>query len=108
MSQNNIVVTQLAQLGFADRIVQETQGNAEAARQAAQQAAPEALKQQKEAVAGTEDTEKSRKLKSEKDGGGGKSDFPGNRRHGKGGAPPEEQESAPENPWAGNILNLKV
>lgn len=108
MSQTNIVVMQLAQLGYADRIAQETQGNAEAARQAAQQAAPEALKQQKDAVAATEDTEKSRKLKSEKDDSGGKNDSPDSRRQGKGGAPPEETESQPESPWAGNILNLKV
>jgi len=107
MSQN-IVATQLAQLGFADRIAQETQGNAEAARQAAQQAAPEALKQQKDAVAATEDSEKTRKLKSEKDGEGGRNDSPGNRRHRKGDASPEEAESTPDSPWAGNILNLKV
>lgn len=109
MSQTNIVVTQLAQLGFADRIAHEAQGHPEIARQAAQEAATEALKQQKESVAGTEETGKSRKLKSEKDGEGGGKDASGQqKRQRQGEPPPEEPENSATSPWAGNILNLKV
>lgn len=107
MSQTNIVVTQLAQLGFADRIAQETQGNLEAARQAAQQAAPEALKKQKDSVEKPEDAESARAVKAEKDGKGGQGDSE-RKRHRKGESPPEETDSPAGSPWAGNIVNLKV
>lgn len=108
MSQTNIAITQLAQLGFADKVAQETQGNSEAMRQTAQQVAADILKQQKDSIEETQPSEKGRKLKSEKDGqeGGGGARDKGQRR--KGEPPPEEAESAPGTPWAGNILNLKV
>ncbi|MCC8193908.1 MAG: hypothetical protein LIP28_04610 [Deltaproteobacteria bacterium] len=107
MSQINIPVTQLAQLGYADRIAHEAQGQPEIARQTAQQAAPEALKQQKDAIAEPEKTAKNRALKSEKDGHGGGASGDTPRRRGE--PPPEEQpDSSPDTPWAGNIVNLKV
>lgn len=110
MSQTNIVITQLAQLGYADRIAHEAQGHPEIARQVAQQAAPEILKQQKDAVGETEDAEAARKLTSEKDGKGGQSGRDGSsgKRRRKGEPPSEETPSAPNTPWAGNILNLKI
>ena len=107
MSQINIPSTQLAQLGFAERIAHEIQGQAEIARQTAQQAAPEALKQQKDAVAGTEKSGKNRPLKSEKDGHGGQGAFEDARRQ-PGEALPDETEGSSNMPWAGNILNIKV
>ena len=108
MSQTNMVVTQLAQLGFADRIAHEAQGHPEIARQAAQQAAPEILKQQKDSVGETEDTEAARKLKSGKDRQGGRERRGGSsgKRRQENGTP--ESPSVPNTPWAGNILNLKV
>ena len=108
MSQINIPVTQLAQLGFADRIAHEAQGHPEVARQAAQQAAPEVLKQQKDTVVETQSSEAARKLKAEKDGKGGGQGDTGAKERRQGEPPPEEAESAPNTPWAGNILNLKV
>lgn len=109
MSQNHIAITQLAQLGFADKIAQESQGNAEAVRQAAQQAAPEALKQQKNSVPETNASEKGRKLKSEKDGresGGSGFRNTGQRRENR--PSPGGEEGANGSPWSGNILDLKV
>lgn len=108
MSQTNIAMTQLAQLGFADRMAHEAQGHPEIARQAAQQAAPEILKQQKDSVGETEDAEASRKVKAEKDSRRGGRDGSSGRRRRKGEPPPEDAPSAPGTPWAGNILNLKV
>lgn len=108
MGQTNIVITQLAQLGFADRIAQEAQGNAEAARQAAQQAAPEALKKRKDSIEKTEDAESSRAIKAEKDGKGGQGGATRKQRR-KGTPPPGEDAcSAADSPWSGNIVNLKV
>ncbi|CAK7063978.1 MAG: hypothetical protein DELT_01556 [Desulfovibrio sp.] len=107
MSQTNIPITQLAQLGLAERIAQEMQGHPEVVREAARQAAPEALKQQRESIEKTEDTSKSRNIKADKDGGNrGRS---GNDAKEKKKAPfADDTESAPETPWAGNILNVKV
>ena len=107
MSQINIPVTQLAQLGFADRIAHEAQGHPEIARQAAQQATPEVLKQQRDKVDEPQGSEASKALKSEKDGKGSQGGAGDNQRK-KGEPPPEETESASNSPWAGNILNLKV
>jgi hypothetical protein len=108
MSQINIPVTQLAQLGFADRMAHQAQEHPEVARQAAQQVAPEALRQQRDSVVATQDSEAARKLKAEKDGKGGGRGDSGKKSRRRGGSPPEETESAPDTPWAGNILNLKV
>lgn len=107
MSQTNIPITQLAQLGLAERIVQEAQGHPEVTREAAQQLAPQALKRQKDSVGETENTEASRSIKARKDGKGGRQDA---RRHGrrKGEPPPEESETGASTPWAGNIVNVKV
>ena len=107
MSQTNIAITQLAQLGFAERIAQEAQGHPEIARQAAQQIAPEALKQQKDTVGETENTQKSRSVKAEKDGKGNGGNA-GQERRRKGEPPPSEDEAAANSPWAGNIVNMKV
>ncbi len=107
MSQTNIAVTQLAQLGFADRIAQEAQGHPEVARQAAQQTAAETLKQQKDSVAKMEEPEAAKALKPEKDGKGGRGNS-GKQQRRKGEPPPEEAEGAAGTPWAGNIVNLKV
>jgi hypothetical protein len=108
MSQINIPVTQLAQLGFADRIAHEAQGHPEVARQVLQQAMPEVLKQQKDSIVATQDSEAARKLKAEKDGRDGKQGDSGAKGQRQGEPPPEEAESVPNTPWAGNILNLKV
>ena len=107
MSQTNIPIIQLAQLGFADRLALEAQ-HPELARQAAQQAAPEALKQQKDTIGETESTNKARALKPEKDGKGAGGEGDGKKRRRKGESLPEDVESTPDSPWAGNILNLKV
>ncbi len=107
MSQINIPVTQLAQLGFADRIAYEAQEHPEHARQAAQQAMPEVLRQQKDSVVESQNSEAMRKLKAEKDGKGGGQGESGKQNQRQGG-PPEDAESSPNTPWAGNIVNLKV
>ncbi len=107
MSQINIPVTQLAQLGFADRIA-EAQEHPELARQATQQAMPEVLKQQKDSVVETQNSEATRKLKAEKDGKDGGQGGAGKQNQRQGGTQPEEAESVPNTPWAGNILNVKV
>jgi hypothetical protein len=106
MSQTNIVMTQLAQLGLAERTAQEMQGHPEVTRQAAQQAAPEALKQLRESVVKTEDAESSRGIKAGKDGGKGRGGAREQKRR-KGAPSPEENEHSSA-PWAGNIVNLKV
>lgn len=105
MSQN-IAVTQLAQLGLAERIAQEMQGHPEVVREAARQATPDALKQQRASVEKTEDTARSRNVKAEKDGGN-KGQGGGERKKKK--APfADDTESTPDTPWAGNLLNIKV
>lgn len=107
MSQTNIAITQLAQLGLAERIAQEMQGHPEVTRQAAQHAASEALKQQKESIGKTEDTATSRSIKADKDGSGGnKGALQDGRR--KGEPPPEEGGAQSSAPWSGNIVNVKV
>lgn len=108
MSQTNIAVIQLAQLGFADRIAQEAQGQPEIARLTAEHAAAEALKKQKDTVAETEQSGASRMVKAKKDGGGADS----RRRERRQREPDSEQrewedDSSPS-PWAGNIVNMKV
>ena len=110
MSQTNMVVTQLAQLGFADRIAHEAQGHPEIARQAAQQAVPEILKQQKDSLGETEDAGATRRVKAGKDGQGGRGgrDRLSDERRRQNGPQAEGDPSAPNTPWAGNILNLKV
>ena len=107
MSQINIPSTQLAQLGFADRIAYENHGQAEIARQTAQLITPEALKQQRDMVSDSEKSEKNRALKSEEDGRGGQGTFGDQRRQQKGSSTGESEESSPS-PWSGNILNVKV
>lgn len=106
MSQTNIAITQLAQLGLTERIAQEMQGHPEILRESARQATPEALKQQRESVAKADNAEKSRKAQVGDEGGGGRSGHhPGEKRK----APfRDDAERAPETPWAGNILNIKV
>jgi len=107
MSQINIPSTQLAQLGFADRIAYENHGQTEIARQTAQLITPEVLKQQKDTVSGTEKSEKNRALKPEENGRGGQSAFGDSRRQQRD-SPAEEAEESSPSPWAGNILNVKV
>ena len=110
MSQTNIVITQLAQLGLAERVAQEMQSHPEVTRQAAQQAAPEVLKQQNDSVAKNEDAESSRKVRAKKDGGEGRENAQERKRR-KAARPPAESGVAGESvtaPWAGNIVNLKV
>ena len=107
MSQINIPSTQLAQLGFADRIVHETQGQAEIARQTTQLAMPEVLKQQRDTVVKSEKSEENRSVKPEKDGKGAQSSL-GDKQPRQGSASQEGAEASPSTPWAGNILNLKV
>lgn len=108
MSQTNIPITQLAQLGLAERIVQEAQAHPEVNRQAAQQAAPQELKKQRTSVEKTDDSKGSRSVKAEKDGrnpsGGGNA---GSGRK-NGSSPEEEAEGTAIAPWSGNIVNVKV
>lgn len=112
MSQTNIAITQLAQVGLAERIAQETQGHPEVLRQAAQQSAPQELKHQKDAVGETERSETPRGIKADKDGKGGRDGGKrgGKRGPGRGpdGGPDGDRDGAANTPWAGNILNLKV
>ena len=107
MSQTNIAITQLAQVGLAERIAQENQGHPEVSRQAAQQTAPQELKNQKDTVAQSEHSEETRGVKAEKDGrkGGGRRE---DKKRDTRSASPEEPQSVANTPWAGNILNLKV
>lgn len=108
MSQTNIPITQLAQLGLAERIVQEAQGHPEVAREAAQQMTPQALKQQKSTVGATEKAESARSLKAQKDGKGGRQGAGQDARRRGGEPPPEEDDAGASKPWAGNIVNVKV
>lgn len=107
MSQN-IAVTQLAQLGLAERFAQEAQGHPEVLREAARQTTPEALKQLRESVEKTENAAKSPKVKTEKDGGGKSRDENGKRKRKKAPGAGSAARSAPDSPWAGNLLNLTV
>lgn len=107
MSQTNIPITQLAQLGFAERIAHETQGHPEIARQMAEHASVQELKRQKESIAKTEDSEAARTIKADKDGGGAGRDA-GREKSRKNSPETPEEEPATPSPWAGNIVNLKV
>ena len=107
MSQTNIAITQLAQLGFADRIAQETQGHPEIARHTAEHAAIQELKRQKDTIAKTEDSEASRTIKARKEGGGSGKDARREKQRKSSPETPEEEPGTPS-PWAGNIVNLKV
>lgn len=106
MSQTNIAITQLAQVGYAERIALETQAQPEVARQAALQAAPEELKKLRDAVAETEEFDGARTIRGEKNRQGGQGGgYAGGRRH----AGSEQEEEAAQNTFlAGNILNLRV
>ncbi len=110
MTQTNVAITQLLQVGMAERMAQEAQAHPEVVRLAAQQAAPEALRQQNAIVPQTEEAEGTRRIRS-RGGGGGKGGPGGRRRQGKP-PDPEGQEPGTENaaatPWAGNIVNIKV
>ena len=109
MSQtNNIAVTQLAQLGLAERIAQETQGHPESTRHAGEQAALLALKQQKDSVGATQDSESSRGVKTKKEGGEPRGGTRDRKRRHKDDSSPEEDEDNASSPWAGNIVNFKV
>ncbi len=111
MSQTNVAITQLLQVGLTERIAQEAQAHPEVVKQAAQQAAPEILRQQNSTVPKTDDAESSRKIKS-RDGGRQRSGADGRRRKHFAAAEQAEPESetspAADTPWAGNIVNLKV
>ena len=109
MSQTNIAITQLAQVGLAERIAQETQGHPEVTKQAAQQAAPETLKRQEARVAESEKSKNARIIKEEKDRQNASSQ--GNSNGRKKYSPKEEEPKTGTNsgiPWSGNILNVKV
>lgn len=107
MSQNNIAIIQLAQVGLTERVAQEQQSRPEIAQQAAQQAAPELLKKQQSTVGETEKSKSSSTIRPEKDGqnasGHGET---GDRKRKE--EEPDEEPSAAASPWAGNILNVKV
>ncbi len=111
MSQTNVAITQLVQANLTERIAQEAQAHPEVVKQAAQQAAPEALRQQNSTVPKTDDAEGARKIKlreRERD----RQRHGAGRRRGKKNAG-ETQAEGPDaentpTPWAGNIVNIKV
>lgn len=107
MSQTNIPITQLAQLGFAERIAQETQGHPEIVRQMAEHASVQELKRQKDTIAEAERSKGSRAVKDKKDGDASRKDAKGERQRKDSPETPEEEPAA-ASPWAGNIVNLKV
>ena len=109
MSQTNVAITQLVQVGLAERMAQEAQAYPEVARQVAQQAAPEALRQQNAMVAKTDETEESRKIKAQ-DKGGQKpgADARKRKKRGHHAQPEEAENTSAQTPWAGNIVNIKV
>ena len=108
MSQTNIAITQLAQVALTERVAQEMQGHPEVVRQAAEQATPAALKQQRESVEKTEDSEASRSVKAKKRDARSGGHAGGGKERKKNEPDQEEGESATKAPWAGNIVNLKV
>ena len=106
---HNIAMTQLAQVGLAEKVAQELQSHPEVVGQAARQTTPEVLRIQQAAVPGTEDSKKSSGLKTSdrqpKD----------QRRHHKKqqrNARPADSETPDSasipGAWAGYILNVKV
>lgn len=103
-----IVVQQLAQIGHAEKIVQELQSHPEVQRQMAEQLAAETLKRQGASVEKTDDAEKSRSVSSRDK----KRRERQERRaaHKKTAQEPAEDEESPgaDSPWSGNILNLKI
>ena len=108
MSQTNIAITQLAQVGLAERIAQEAQGHPEVTRQAAQQAAPETLKRQEASVAPSEKPKDTSGIKAEKDGRNSRQDASGEKKKQRNTEEQEPERTASASPWSGNILNVKV
>ena len=114
MSQHNIAITQLVQVGMAEKVAQETQGHPEVQRQAAQQLTPEMLRQQNAAVPTAEESEGARKAGARQVGerqGGGRG---GARRRARQRAKQAEAAAAPEEAapvpsgWTGNIVDINV
>ena len=109
-AQHNIAITQLAQVGLAEKVAQELQSHPEVLGQAARQTTPELLRLQQAAVPTTENSKKNPAIKTSdrqrKDPRRSK------KKNHTLTAPQEEgnsQSSAtPPGAWTGYILNVKV
>jgi hypothetical protein len=108
-AQHNIAITQLAQVGLAEKTAQELQSHPEVQSQTAGQLTPEALRKQGSTVQNPDPGGKARSVslrdKRNRERQGGRRD---KKQGSRNAAPGDENPSAPDSVWAGNILNLKV
>ena len=110
VTQSNIAITQLVQVGLAEKVAQELQSHTEVLRQAAQQTTPELLRLQENAVPTTEDSKKNSAVKTSDRQQRDRRRNP--KRQQRAAAPAEDGETqdAPVSPgaWSGYIVNVKV
>ena len=110
VAQHNIAITQLAQVGLAEKVAQELQSHPEILRQAAQQTTPELLRLQQSAVPTTENSKKNSAIKTSDRQR--KEQRRNSKKNYKQEAQPEVDETqnlvAVPGAWTGYILNVKV
>jgi len=102
-------------MGLVAKIVNQQQNQPHALLQAGQEASRELLKAESLRVAGTEASNRSRKIRDqeERQGGGQEQQAAGKKSAEQDAAeqnPFDNNESGPSgaNPWAGNIVNVKI
>jgi len=101
-------------MGLVEKIVNQQQNQPHALLQAGQEASREFLKAESLRIAGTDPSNRSRKIQDqEKQQGGGQEQSAGKKKSAK----DETAEQNPDNnepgtsganPWAGNIVNVKI
>lgn len=108
MSIDPTLPLQLAQLGLTERLAHDAQTQPELARSATQQAAQEALRHERKHIQKSEDAEHSSGVDAQQEDASGRGqDRQFKKRRPQ---PPEAPTEGDDdnNPWTGNILNIKV
>ncbi len=118
MSVLNTLPAPVVQMGLVEKIVDQQQNQPHALLQAEQEASREQLKAEAQRIGKSELVEQGRRVRDRGEKQREKQPGPEHRGGNRPGQPPAEsfagQESAlpeetpPANPWAGNIVNLKI
>ncbi|MCL1939318.1 MAG: hypothetical protein FWG04_01480 [Desulfovibrionaceae bacterium] len=118
MSVLNTLPAPIVQMGLVEKIVDQQQNQPHALLQAGQEASRELLKAEGQRIAGTEPSNRSRKVRDRGERqGGGQQDAAGRKSAGSNAGqdsaeqdPFDNNEPGPagSNPWAGNIVNVKI
>jgi hypothetical protein len=103
----------VVQMGLVEKIVEVAQNQPQVQQQVAREAAVQTLREQQQRVAGAEEAKQGRRVREREAGGKKRQEAGAGRENTPSGQTPPEGAACGDgarksNPWAGNIVNLKV